>query len=175
MSCKLQVIEEPPKNVAGEKKTEEASQAKADLAEDMDLEEEDDDADVSKTSSAGSAVFGLNGSMAQWLKQLAGGIGRSKADESHAAKKYQVRSAVTCASPACNCNTGCRHPNRQLSDSTGVSNWRHALLCAVIERRHGGWSLGIDKVFGGLDQEAKDGLRGRAGFTGELTVGEGQS
>lgn len=86
--------------MAADKKTEEASQAKAAAVEDTDLEEGHDSADVSKQSSAGSAVFGLNGSMAEWLKQLAGGIGRSKSDESHAAKKYKVRSLFICTSPA---------------------------------------------------------------------------
>jgi hypothetical protein len=96
----LQVIEERPKSVAADKKIEEASQAKTAAVEGTHLEEDDDSADVSKQSSAGSAVFGLNGSMAEWLKQLAGGIGRSKSGESHAAKKYKVCSLFICTSPA---------------------------------------------------------------------------
>ena len=37
-----------------------------------------------------------------------------------------------------------------------------------------GWTLVVNISFG-LCQDVKDSLRGRAGFTGELTVGEGQS
>ncbi|BDA43963.1 hypothetical protein COCOBI_05-1470 [Coccomyxa sp. Obi] len=110
----VKVIEEKPERAAGGKKEpEQASGAKPQGKEAGNLEDaEEEDADVSNKSSASSAVFGLDGSMAQWLKRLASGIGRSKGDHAEAAKKYQ---------------------------------------------------------------EAKESLRGRAGFTGELTVGEGQS
>ncbi|CAL8469948.1 g9490 [Coccomyxa elongata] len=110
----VKVIEEKPERAAaGKKEPERASVAEpqgavAGVFEDA----KEEDAEVSSKPSATSAVFGLDGSMAQWLKRLASGIGRSKTDDAEAAKKYQ---------------------------------------------------------------DAKDSLRGRAGFTGELTVGEGQS
>ena len=82
-----QVIEERPQNVVGEEQPEGATQAKADGVEDLEGDEEEEEgSDASRES-------GVLGSMTQWLKGLAGGAGRSKADEEKAAKKYKVRCA----------------------------------------------------------------------------------
>lgn len=107
------IEEKPERAAAGKKEPEGASGAKYQGAEAGDAEDaKEEDADVSSKSSATSAVFGLDGSMAQWLKRLANGIGRRKADDADAAKKYQVRcahefSCEDCPGIACRTLTQC--------------------------------------------------------------------
>ncbi len=92
------IEEKPERAAAGKKEPERASGAKPQGTEAADLEDaKEKHADVSSKPSATSAVFGLDGSMAQWLKRLASGIGRSKTDDAKAAKKYQVRCAHDCS------------------------------------------------------------------------------
>ena len=86
------IEEKPERAAAGKKEPKQASGAKPEGAETGNLEDATEEAaDVSSKPSGASAVFGLDGSMAQWLKRLANGIGHSKADDTEAAKKYKVR------------------------------------------------------------------------------------
>lgn len=93
---RFQVIEEkkPEAAAAGEKEPELASGAKAEATEAEFAESAKEEEGAADVDSESAGLFGLDGSMAQWLKRLAGGIGRSKADDAEAAQKYQVRCSL---------------------------------------------------------------------------------